>query len=421
MAQARGEKFQNAHLRIAPAIETQALLQATAADSQYHAPGTVVMVEDGSLWWFDADSTASASATVIVPDNGSGRWHNVVPAGGASAGSSYKFPVRLATNAALAAYTRVGNVITADANGALGNIDGVAAALSDRVLLTSAGTASDVDNGLYVVSDLGSGSTPWVLTRADDANEDGEIVGGMLVPVQDGTNDGGEIYLCTNAAGVTINTTAITFALVPSTQDLGSTATGLGASLIGTEDAGTYYSTATVEGNLQEAGASLAALSVGTISFGLHDAVIINGTGGPGSLAGDHGGRLASDSAPALEGDANQALQLIWDAGDIETIAYDVSVPADYDGSGDITVRAQVSSNTTDPATFTLRTSWDGGVLVVDTITDGAQSATRHETTATIDNGDIPANPKTLTVQLTPAAHATDPIRLHGFRFEYPR
>ena len=49
--------------------------------------------------------------------------------------ADWKSSVRLATTAALAANTRTGNVLLANANGALGNIDSVAVVVGDRILV----------------------------------------------------------------------------------------------------------------------------------------------------------------------------------------------------------------------------------------------------------------------------------------------
>jgi len=86
---------------------------------------------------------------------------------------------RVATAAALAAYTAAAGVITANANGALGNIDGVAVAAGDKVLLTLGATASD--NGLYIITSLGGASAKFVLTRAPDWATGSTIKSGTVV------------------------------------------------------------------------------------------------------------------------------------------------------------------------------------------------------------------------------------------------
>lgn len=92
---------------------------------------------------------------------------------------SYKAPVRLVVTSSLAPNTRVGNVITADANGALGAIDGVAPAVGDRILVRLQLAAES--NGIYTVTDLGSAGSKWSMTRATDANLAGKCVQGTTV------------------------------------------------------------------------------------------------------------------------------------------------------------------------------------------------------------------------------------------------
>ncbi len=126
-----------------------------------------------------------------------------------SAGRDWKDSGRLATAAALTANTRSGNILTASANGALGNIDGVAPALNDRVLVVNEATGAN--NGLYFVSDLGSAGTPWTLTRTTDADTSAEVTPGMTVPIEEGTANGDKRMILTTNGPITLNTTALAF------------------------------------------------------------------------------------------------------------------------------------------------------------------------------------------------------------------
>jgi hypothetical protein len=86
----------------------------------------------------------------------------------------------------------IGAILTASANGAI-SIDGYSAALNDRILVKNQSTQTQ--NGIYKVTTVGDGSTPWVLTRTDDANNSpaGELNAGDFVFVLNGTanvNDG---------------------------------------------------------------------------------------------------------------------------------------------------------------------------------------------------------------------------------------
>ncbi len=67
-------------------------------------------------------------------------------------------------------------------------IDGVTVAPTNRVLVKN--QSSQLQNGIYTVTDIGSLSSNWILTRASDFNESSEINGGDFVFVTGGiTND----------------------------------------------------------------------------------------------------------------------------------------------------------------------------------------------------------------------------------------
>lgn len=117
--------------------------------------------------------------------------------------------VRAATAAALPANTRTANVLTADANGAIGTVGGVAITDGDHVLVQNeGGGASHVNNGVYVLAD-GDGSNPWTLTRATYFDDSAELIAMTTFRIQEGTYAGKERYLVTS--GATINVTALEF------------------------------------------------------------------------------------------------------------------------------------------------------------------------------------------------------------------
>jgi len=67
--------------------------------------------------------------------------------------------------------------------GAPNNVDGVTISLSDRVLVTGQSTPSQ--NGVYVVTTLGTGSNgTWV--RSNDTNDTGELLAGAIIMVTEG-------------------------------------------------------------------------------------------------------------------------------------------------------------------------------------------------------------------------------------------
>ena len=104
----------------------------------------------------------------------------------------------------------VGATLTSTVNGAL-SIDGVSPSAGDRVLLRALSTASH--NGVYTVTDAGSPSTVWVLTRATDFDQAaaGEIANNAYFFVTAGTTYRGYSYVLSQTAAITVGTTALPF------------------------------------------------------------------------------------------------------------------------------------------------------------------------------------------------------------------
>lgn len=127
-----------------------------------------------------------------------------------------KASVRVATASALPAnaYNSTTKVKTASGNASLNDtgIDGITdLAVGNRVLDKDAATGSQ--RGIFVIIDLGSASTPWKMIRAEDANTSAKVTSEMLVPVSEGTSNGGRIYQLTTADPITLDSTTLTFAL----------------------------------------------------------------------------------------------------------------------------------------------------------------------------------------------------------------
>ena len=79
----------------------------------------------------------------------------------------------------------VGATLTnAGANAAFAT-DGVSPAISSRILVRLQTTQAE--NGIYVLTTVGDGSTPWVLTRATDFDTAAEMAGGDFTFVDTGT------------------------------------------------------------------------------------------------------------------------------------------------------------------------------------------------------------------------------------------
>jgi len=132
-----------------------------------------------------------------------------------TAGLNFHAPAHAATTANLdATYDNgtsgVGATLTnAGANAAL-SIDGHSLSSGERVLVKNQTTGSQ--NGLYTVTTVGDGSTPWVLTRSTDADNSpaGEIAYGDFSFVQNGSQAGFGFIVNTTGT-ITIGTTSISY------------------------------------------------------------------------------------------------------------------------------------------------------------------------------------------------------------------
>jgi hypothetical protein len=113
-------------------------------------------------------------------------------------------------------------------------LDSVTVATNDRVLIYQ--QTNQTQNGIYVVTNTGSVSTNWVLTRASDAdtyviNSANGLSEGSTVFVQQGAVAAGDTYTCNTSGTITFGTTNITFAQISTAQIYSA---GAGLALTGT-------------------------------------------------------------------------------------------------------------------------------------------------------------------------------------------
>ena len=90
-------------------------------------------------------------------------------------------------------------------------LDGVTPPLNSRVLIKD--QATQFQNGIYVVTNPGSASTPWILTRSNDYSSVSQIAQGSSVNISSGTLNGVTSWMQT-AVVTAIGTSAIVFALL---------------------------------------------------------------------------------------------------------------------------------------------------------------------------------------------------------------
>ena len=95
--------------------------------------------------------------------------------------------------------------------GAPSTVDGVNLALNNRVLVTAQTTGSQ--NGIYIVTTVGSGSNgTWA--RTSDADATGDIKGGTIIMITEGTVYADTQWKLTTDDPITVGTTTMTFARV---------------------------------------------------------------------------------------------------------------------------------------------------------------------------------------------------------------
>jgi hypothetical protein len=167
-------------------------------------------------------------------------------------------------------------------------IDGVTVSVADRVLVYQQTTQTQ--NGIYVVTDVGSVSTNWILTRSSDAdtyviNSAAGLSEGSTVFVQQGATGAGETYTCNTSGVITFGTTNITFAQISSAQiysaGTGLTLSGTQFSITNTGTAGTYGSASSVPVFVTNA--------QGQVTSVTNTAIAITGAAVSGNISGSAG------------------------------------------------------------------------------------------------------------------------------------
>ena len=227
-------------------------------------------------------------------------------------GLDVKDSVRVATSAALTATYSNGTsglnaTLTNSGTQAAITIDSIVLSAGDRVLVKD--QAAGLQNGIYTVTTVGSGSTNWVLTRSTDAdnNPAGELTPGAFTFVEEGTLNANNGFVCTNTGSITIGTTAISWIQFSGAGEIvagnGLTKTGNQVDVVGTANR-ISVSADSVDIAATYAGQS-SITTLGTIGTGTWQGTVIDPTyGGTGVNNGSKtitlGGSLTTSGAYAL-------------------------------------------------------------------------------------------------------------------------
>lgn len=196
-------------------------------------------LQHGNFVWVDGDLVAinyangdgfftfDSDTQAFVPESLGASSHGIAVAGTTAnlnavyANGSAGVGATLTNNGALAAFVT----------------DGITPTLSQRILVKNQSTAAQ--NGVYVLTTLGTGAIAWVLTRATDFDSSANIEAGDVVIVGLGTTLAGSSWMQQNVV-TTVGTDPIAFTNVSATfpitvpqGGIGLTAVTLGGMLYG--------------------------------------------------------------------------------------------------------------------------------------------------------------------------------------------
>ena len=138
-----------------------------------------------------------------------------------------------------------------------------------------------------------------------------------------------------------------------------------------------------------------------------------------------NGGILASDTTPVLDA-INAATdgcqRLLWAAANADQVIFQTPLPPDLDDAADIVlhIRAAMGGATNTP-TIAVDSFFNEGDTKVQDATGAVTGTAYDEYTATIAAADVPAGAQTLTIGLTPGAHAADTLAVSAIWIEYKK
>jgi hypothetical protein len=117
----------------------------------------------------------------------------------------------------------VGATLTNSGTQAALEIDGIKLSINDIVFIKYLSSTNSAHYGIYTVTNLGSDTTNWVLTRTEDTDSGKELLD-MIVVVTAGTSYAGTNWKINNTS-ITVGTTGLTFTQITSTASLESNLT----------------------------------------------------------------------------------------------------------------------------------------------------------------------------------------------------
>lgn len=306
-------------------------------------------------------------------------------------GLNVKDGARLATTVALTVtYSNgasgVGATLTNANTQAALVVDSVVAVVGDRILVKD--QAAALQNGIYTVTNVGSASTNWILTRATDFdnNPAGEIGGGDFVFVQEGTSQADNGYVVTSNGTIVVGTSTIDWVQFSGAGQItagdGLTKSGNTINAVGTSNRISVSADAIDIASTYVGQASITTL--GTITSGTWNATLI---------AGQYGGTGVNNSGKTITLGGNLTTSGAFATTLTVTAATTVTLPttgtlatlAGTETFTNKTLTSPVIGTIVNTGTLTLPTSTDTlvGRATTDTLTN------KTLTSPVINNGSI--------------------------------
>lgn len=246
-------------------------------------------------------SVGMTTGTITTAPSSGNDIVNKTYADSIAAGINFHQSCRLATAAALPSCTYnngvsgVGATLTATANGAL-SVDGTLTVVGNRILVKN--QVAGAQNGVYVVTQVGSAGAPFILTRATDFDTPGtgvnQIDAGDFFLITAGSTLANTSWVQQTPLPITVGTTAIVFSQfgAPLTYSAG---TGLSESPAYTFNiantgvtSGTYGGAATAVTLTVNAQGQIT--SATDVSIGIAASQVTSGTIDSGRISGSYTG-----------------------------------------------------------------------------------------------------------------------------------
>ncbi len=188
------------------------------------------------------------------------------------------------------------------------------------------------------------------------------------------------------------------------------------AATVSIADAGGFTSETTVEAALQEIYQDI---STAQAFIGIPLTTLME------SDASNLVAALGPATTPILDfanGDTDGAFRVAWVANDVDEVAFQVPLPPDFTPGSDLVLHIRAAmSDVNDTPVIDADTYFNEGDTKVSDAAAAITGTAFAEYTITIGNADIPAGAQTVSVELTPAAHANDALYVTAMWFEYTR